>query len=281
MKTKLLLILTSLIFLASCGEYNKVLKSQDPEVKYAYAKKYFDEGKYGKTISLLEDIQTVYTISSREQEILFLLAQAYFYDQDYESAYVRYNRYNSKYPRGNYAELAMYNAALSLYNEDPDVRLDQSSTMRSMEAFQNYIENFPKGDKVKDAELKMLELQNKLAEKELRAAQLYYNLGYYMGNNYEACVVTSREALKRYNYAPYGEEFQILIVRSKFDEAEMSTFEKQPIRYRGVMDEYFNYVNMFPEGKYMKEATRLYKKALEALNMTEEDMTIDTSIQEN
>lgn len=280
MKTKLIFLIVSVLIFASCGEYNKVLKSRDPEVKYTYAKKYFDEGKYGRAITLLEEIQTSYIALPQEQEVLFLLAQSYFYDKDYESAAVRFNRYYSKFPRGNYSEIALFNAAQALYNEDPDVRLDQSSTIRAMEGFQNFLENFPKSDKVKDAETKLLELQNKLADKELRAAQLYYNLGYYMGNNYESCVVTSKEALKRYNYPPYGEEFQIMIIRAKFDEAEMSFDEKKPVRYRNVMDEYFNYMNMYPEGKYVTEALKYYKKSLASVGKSDDDLTINTIVVE-
>ena len=39
-------------------------------------------------------------------------------------------------------------------------------------------------------------------------------------------------------------------------------------------------MNMFPEGKYMKESTKYYKRALQALGQTEEDITIDTSVEE-
>ena len=278
MKTKFLFFFVVVLIFTSCGEYNKVLKSRDPEVKFAYAKKYFDEGKYGRAIALLEEIQTSYIALPQEQEVLFMLGQAYFYDKDYESAAVRFNRYFAKFPRGNFSETALFNAAQALYNEDPDVRLDQSSTIRAMEGFQNFLENFPKSDKVPDAEAKLLESQNKLADKELRAAQLYYNLGYYMGNNYESCVVTSKEALKRYNYPPYGEEFQIMIIRAKFDEAEMSLNERKPVRYRNVMDEYYNYMNMYPEGKYVKEALKYYKKSLAILGKTEDDLSVDTNV---
>lgn len=278
MKTKLLFLFVTILIFTSCGEYNKVLKSRDPEVKYTYAKKYFDEGKYGRAITLLEEIQTSYIALPQEQEVLFLLAQSYFYDKDYESAAVRFNRYYNKFPRGNYSEIALFNSAQALYNEDPDVRLDQSSTIRAMEGFQNFLENFPKSDKVSEAQTKLLELQNKLADKELRATQLYYNLGYYMGNNYESCVVTAKEALKRYNYPPFGEEFQIMIIRAKFDEAEMSFDEKKPVRYRNVMDEYFNYMNMYPEGKYVAEALKYYKKSLASVGKTENDLTIDTTV---
>ena len=45
MKIKPISILLFLVLFASCGEYNKILKSSDRDVKYTYAKKYFQEGK--------------------------------------------------------------------------------------------------------------------------------------------------------------------------------------------------------------------------------------------
>lgn len=272
MKLKYLYLLLIVLTLASCGEYNKILKSRDPELKYSYAKKYFDEGQYGKTITLLEEIQTAYSATSKEQEVMFLLAQAYFYNKEYDIANARYTVYFKKFPKGDYAESARFNAAYSMYLVDPDVRLDQTATVRALEEFQNFIEYYPDSPRAKEAQQYMLKMQEKLAEKELKAAQLYYNLGYFMGNNYEACVVTAKDALKRYNFAPYDEEFQILIIRSKFEEAEMSTDYRKPIRYRSVIDEHFNYANMFPEGKYIKESTKYYKKANDVLAKMEDSI---------
>ena len=116
-----MLTIATLALLASCGEYNKILKSTDPEVKLEYAKKYFDEKKYGRTITLLEDIQRAYGSTAKEEEIMFLLAQAYFYDKDYVSATARYNRYFANYPAGNYAESAKFNAAYGLFLDSAEI----------------------------------------------------------------------------------------------------------------------------------------------------------------
>lgn len=265
-------LLTFVILLASCGEYNKILKSNDTELKLEYAKKYFDEKKYGRTITLLQEIQSAYTATSKEQEVMFLLGQAYFYDKDFVSATAQYNRYFARHPKGDYAESAKFNAAYGLYLDSAEIKLDQSNTIRSLEAFQSFLEYFPQSVRAKEAEGYMLQMQNRLAQKELYSAQLYFNLGYFMGNNYESCVVTAREALKNYNYPPFGEEFQILIVRSKFEEAELSYDIKKPVRYRNVMDEHFNYINMYPNGKYVKESTKYYQKALKALGQEEGEL---------
>lgn len=274
MRIRILCACLSVLLLASCGEYNKILKSPDPEKRLEYAKKYFDEEKYGRTITLLESILTSYVGSSKEQEIMFLLGQAYFYDGDFTMSTHYYTQYYNKFPRGEYAELARFNAAYGMYLDSPDPRLDQTSTYKAIQGFQDFLDYFPQSDKAEKAREYMFELQEKLAYKELLAARLYFNLGLYMGNNYESCVITAREALKSYPFSAYAEEFQILILRSKFEEALNSIDDKKPFRYREVRDEHFNYANMFPDGKYMKESLKMYRKAMKALG---EEVDEDTN----
>lgn len=280
MKIKILCTLLLALLLASCGEYNKILKSRDAELKYTYAKKYFDEKKYSRTTTLLDEILSTYTGSSKEQEILFLMAQAYFYDKDYTTATQFYTRYYNKFPKGDYTELARFNAAYGLYLDSPDARLDQTSTIRGIQEFQNFLEYFPQSEKAPEAQDLMFKLQEKLSYKEFLAARLYFNLGLYMGNNYESCIVTSREALKNYPFSEFSEEFQILIVRSKYELAYYSIEEKKPTRYRELMDEHFNYKNMFPSGKYLKESERYYRQALKALGQEADQITNEAVQQE-
>lgn len=269
------------MLLASCGEYNKILKSRDAELKYEYAKKYFDQKKYGRTITLLDEILSAYTGSSKEQEILYLLAQSYFYDKDYTTATQYYTRYYNKFPKGEFTELARFNSAYGLYLDSPDARLDQTSTFKGIQEFQNFLEYFPQSEKAPEAQDLMFKLQEKLAYKEFLAARLYYNLGLYNRENYyESCVVTAREALKSYPFSEFTEEFQILIVRARFEQAVYSVEEKKPVRYRDLMDEHFNYKNMFPNGKYTKESERYYRAALKALGQEVDDATNEAVQQE-
>lgn len=274
MKIRILCTLLLAMLLASCGEYNKILKSRDAELKYTYAKKYFEEKKYGRTITLLDEILSTYTGSSKEEEILYLLAQSYFYDKDYTTATQYYTRYYNKFPKGEYTELARYNSAYGLYLDSPDARLDQTSTIRGIQEFQNFLEYFPQSEKAPEAQDLMFKLQEKLAYKQFLAARLYYNLGLYNRENYyESCVVTAREALKSYPFSEFAEEFQILIVRSRYEQAVYSIDQKKPVRYRDVMDEHFNYKNMFPSGKYAKETERYYHSAMKALGQEVDDAT--------
>lgn len=276
MKIRILLVFVlTLLVATSCGEYNKILKSTDYELKYTYAKKYFDEKKYGRASTLLEELVPIFKGTAHAEESLFLLAQSFFYDKDYTTATQYFKAYYTTYPKGEFTELARYNAAYGLYLDIPDVRLDQSNTYKSMQEFQTFLEIYPQSDKVQLVQDYLFEMQEKLALKELMACRLYYNLGNYMGNNYESCVVTAREALKTYPYSQYREELQILILRSRHELAWKSVAERTAERLRDVVDEHYNYLNMFPDGKYKKEADRYYRQAVKALDLKIEGLTDD------
>ena len=183
--------------LTSCGEYNNVQKSTDYEYRYEVAKAAFVEGKYGTAASLLTDLLGVMKGTQNGEESLYMLAQAEFENRDYETASNYFKKYYQSYPKGIYVEQARYYAALALYRQIPDVRLDQSNTWDAIKEFQNFIDYYPYSPLKESAQQRITEMQDVLVEKEYLAAKLYYDLGDYMnncaygGSNYESCVVTA------------------------------------------------------------------------------------------
>jgi outer membrane protein assembly factor BamD len=271
MKLKWVYFSLLLLLFTSCGEYNKILKSTDTMVKYEAAKKYYNEGKFSRTATLLEEIVPLMRGSSYAEESLYLLAQSHYNLKDYVSASEYFKSYYNSYPRGEYAELARYYSAYSLYMESPDPRLDQSDTYKAMQQFQDFIEYYPQSEKKDIAQQALFELQEKLALKELMAIRLYYNLGDYLlysfsGGNYLSCVITAQNAMRTYPFSRYREEFMYYTFKSKYEMALQSVEEKKDFRYRDVVDEYYSYVNDYPEGKYSKEIQKLYENIAKRLN---------------
>ena len=264
--TTLILLFAIAVFFSGCGEYNRILKSTDRDLKYTYAKKYFEEKKYKRSIDLLEELVPYMKGTAHAEESLYLLGQSYYNSKDYLSSTQIFTTYYNSYPRGEYAEPALYYAAYGMYLDSPTHELDQSKTYKSISEFQRYIELYPQTERAEQAREYLFELQEKLALKELMAAKLYLRLGNYMGNNYEASVITSREALKNYPYSKYAEEFQMLILRARYDLAENSISKAKAQRYRTVIDEYFNYINSYPSGEFTKEAEGYYKTAQEIVD---------------
>jgi outer membrane protein assembly factor BamD len=258
---KVFFSLVAVVLLSACGEYNKVLKSSDSEYKYSYAKKYFNAKQYTKSVALLEELYTIFKGTGNAEESLYLLAQSYYGMQDYQTASQYFGTYYNTYPNGEFTELARYYSAYGLYLDSADPRLDQSQTYKALEQLQLYLEYYPQSERAKSVQNLLFELQEKLAYKELLAVRLYYNLGTYMGNNYLSCVITAQNALKNYPYTQYREEFLFCIIRSKYELALVSVDELLQSRYREVIDEYYNYTNEFPEGKYLRQVQRYHDHA--------------------
>ena len=186
---------------------------------------------------------------------------SYFENKDYANSNVYFKTYYTRYPKGKYAEDARFYSGYGFYLDSPDPQLDQTNTVKAIEELQNFMEYFPRSERVETARNAMFEMQDKLTLKELQNAQLYYNLGNYLGNNYESAIIVSQNALKDYPYSKYREDFEMLILKSKFQEARQSVAEKMGDRYRDVVDEYYSFINNYPESKHRKEAETIFKIA--------------------
>ena len=82
-----------------------------------------------------------------------------------------------------------------------------------------------------------------------------------MGNNYESCIITAQNALKNFPSTIHREELSMLILESKFQLATQSFEEKKIERYRNTIDEYYNYINEFPQGKFKKQADKIFNES--------------------
>lgn len=265
--------------LTSCGEYNKVLKCTDYEYKYEAAKSYFAHGQNTKAATLLEDLITILKGTSSGEESLYMLSMAYYNQGDYVTAAQYLNTYYTTYPRGKYTEQARFNAGRALYLDTPEPRLDQSSTVKAIQELQMFMEYFPRSERKDEAQNMIFELQDKLVEKDYLSAKLYYDLGDYTGNssysttgnNYLAAIVTAQNILKDYPYTKLREDISILILRARYDMAKASVDEKKEERMRDTIDEYYAFINEFPESKYLAEAEKMFKDASTYVKDSSED----------
>lgn len=268
MKRNLFFVSCMAFILSSCaGEFNKVYKSADTDMRYEYAKQYFAEGKYTQAVSLLESLVTSLKGTDNAQECLYMLGMAQYMTHDYESASQTFKKYGTSYPKGLYAEKASFYVGQSLFESAPEPRLDQTPTIGAINAYQQFLDLYPESKLRAEAQDKLFELQDKLVMKEYLSAKLYFNLGGYFGNvnannesNYAACIITAENALKTYPFTKLREDFSLLIMKSKFLLAENSSDEKQLDRYRDAEDECYGFLNEFPDSENKELAERYIAK---------------------
>lgn len=270
MKNKfyLLIVLLSL-FLGSCAKWTALQNTRDYEYKYEAAKSLYAEGKYGQASMYFAEVLAVMKGTANAEESLYLAGMSNFRNKDYDAASQYFKKYYQVYPKGLYVEYARYYCGLSLYNMTPDPRLDQQSTFEAIKEFQEFLDYYPYTSIKESTQEMIYALQDKLVEKEYLSAKLYYDLGTYTmncaygGSNYEACVVTAQNALRDFPFAKpeRREELSIMVLRAKYLLAEQSIDIKRVLRYRDCIDEYYSFVNDFPESRYVKEAEKIMSKS--------------------
>ena len=262
-----------MMLLTGCAsEFNRVYKTTDNDYKYEFAKECFARGKFTQAITLLQELVTIQKGTDNAQECLYMLAMAEYCDRDYESASETFKKYYKTYPKGIYAEQAAFYIGQSLYQSTPEPRLDQTSTVNAISAYQDFLDFFPESQLKEKATSRMFELTDKLVFKEYLSAKLYFNLGDYFGNcleggsNYEACIVTSENALKTYPFTSMREKFAVLIMKSKYELARQSVEDKKVDRYRDAEDECYGFINEYPESEERKTAEKYIMRCKEITN---------------
>jgi outer membrane protein assembly factor BamD len=128
-------------------------------------------------------------------------------------------------PSSEFLADAQYMLADCYYELSPDFPLDQQYSKKAVEEFQVFIDFFPLNPKVADAEVKIKELNDKLARKEYEAARIYDKMEYYLAAiNYYDHVMEIYHDTK---YAPLALYSKInLLVERKRDAEALSESQK-------------------------------------------------------
>jgi len=266
-RNSLLVVLLTVLFSGCASEFSSVYKSADNAYRYEYAKQCFAMGKFSNATVLLSELVTGQKGRTTAQESLYMLGMSQYCNRDYEAASATFKKYFQSYPKGDFAEQASFYIGQSLFQSMPDPRLDQSSTIGAINAYQNFMDFYPDSPLRETAQKRLFILQDNLVMKEYLSAELYYNLGGYFGNinsntesNYESCIITAQNALKQYPFSSMREKFSVLIMKSKFELAENSSEERRVDRYREAEDECYGFMTEFPESSECKLAEKLIAK---------------------
>jgi len=260
-----LLSMLVLAVMSACSGYNKILKASDYNTKYSLAKSLFMEGRYTTCSSVLEECVAYQRGTAQAEESMYLLATCYYNLDDYLSAAQYYMACYRSFPNSIYSESCLFWSGKSLFLDTPDPRLDATSTTNAIMQLQRFVEAYPNSKYRKEAEEMIYTMNDRLVEKEIGTAELYYNMGNYLGNNYRSSIIVAQNALRDYPYTKYREKLSMLVLRAKFQMAQESVLDKRDERYRDAIDEYYAFRNEFPESEYMKEADKIFRTATKNL----------------
>lgn len=252
--------------LSSCSNYHKLLKSTDSDLKYRKAMEFHANGDYLRASTLLGQLMRVTRGTDRSENVHFTYADCLFRMGDYLMAEQSFEMFVQNYPNSAHAEDAQYMIAYSNYRISPNPRLDQAHTYKAIEAFQLFISLYPRSDRVAEANKLMAELRDKLAYKAYLNARLYFDLGSYLGNNYQSAIITARNTIEAFPETRHREELSFLILDAKYILAVNSVEARMEERLRETIDEYHAFLNEFPTSEYIARANRIYQEVSALLN---------------
>ncbi|TFH48484.1 MAG: outer membrane protein assembly factor BamD [Bacteroidia bacterium] len=272
MRSKLYILSLLALIVTSCGEYEKLLKSTDFELKKQKVYDYYDEGKYVKTVELLGQILPRFRATEEAEQLNWINAQAHYKLQDWLMAGTYYQNFADLYPMSTNAEEAAYMSALCDYNMSPRPELDQAYTRKAIESFTIFLKRYPMSSRSDDSKAKVNELQEKLVEKLYLSAKLYYDL-----KQYRAATVSLSNSLKEYPDTKYREELMFLKLDALYLYATLSVAAKQVERYQATLDEYYSFIEEFPEGRYSKDVRRIMQATARFLKVDTTGTTAETN----
>ena len=244
-------VLLAVVLSASCSKFNKVLKSTDYDYKLKMAQEYYDKKKYKQAQTLYEELFPIYKGTPQFEDLYYRYADCAFKQKDYVAAENLYNGFLDMFPNSGKAEEVEFMEAFSYYKQSPKPELDQTNTIKALGMMQTFINTHPGSEKNKQAQEIIDQCYKKLEIKELKNAELYFNMG-----QYRAAAIAYTSLINNYPDSQKSDEYKLQIIRSYYKYASLSIQEKREERYLKVIGEVQDFQDRYPESKLLKEAER-------------------------
>lgn len=227
---KLLSIVLFAIVLTGCASTVNTT-NMTPEEHLNYAMKLFNNGDYLESINEFQTIMLQFPGSAVIDQAQYYLAESHFKKGEFILAAFEYSRLIKDIPASKLVPKAQYMLAESYYQLSPNFQLDQKYTKKAIEEFQAFIDFFPADPQVSEAEGKIKQLNEKLAQKEFNTARIYS-----LSESYDAAILYYNIVTDTYHdtkYAPLASYQKIKLFLEKKDKIgamkEINTFlDKYP-----------------------------------------------------
>ena len=260
------IVLALWLFVSSCSDFRKIMKSTDWQEKYNAALQYYKEKDYYRATVLLEDVLPIIRGTKTAEEAQFYYAYAHYYERKYILSAHYFKQFYETYSRSEKAQEAMFMHAYSLYLESPNPSLDQSSTAEAIQAIQRFINRYPYSEYKERAEAVLAETRLKLERKAFSNALLYYKL-----SQYKAAIIDFENFQKDFPDSDLNEEIGYLKLAAQFELAKQSIQTKQKERYYTTIEYYQTFIDRYPESEFVREAESIYETCLDRIRKDTSD----------
>jgi len=259
---RIFIVFCVVVAFSSCtSKFQKILKNKDTDFKVKMAEKFFAEKKYSNAQQLFESVMPFIKGTPRYEELYLKFANSYYEDKDYQNAENLFKTFVEYFPNSPRTEDVEYMRAYTYYRRSPKPELDQTTTNKTIQLMQAFIDAHPTSSKSKEATDVINACRAKLELKDYKTASLYYDLALYRASAISYSLISDG-----YPDSKKSDEYKLLTLKSYFKFAENSFVDKQVERFEKVVAEYNDFLDRYSDSPLLSEAKKIKTQTDNYLN---------------
>ncbi len=195
--------------LTACGG-GKTVQRVGPEEELARAERWLEHGDELRAIEALTQLTIDHPGLAFIDRVVYRLGQAHLGAGDYVQAEAQFTRLGRDYPFSEFADDALYGVAESAYLQRGGVERDPTKAEQAIERFEFFLREYPDSPLAPEARERLAELNEHLAEKQLRNTEQYYR-----HKRYRSVEVYAEGLLERFPRSQFLPDALLLLARAK------------------------------------------------------------------
>ncbi len=259
-KYRYLALVLVLPMIMSCSKLRRLQKSDDWEKKFNGAMAYYNEKDYYRASILFEEVLPLIRGTEQAEIAQFYNAYSYYHQKQYILSAHYFNNFATIYARSDFAMEATFMHAYSLYLQSPQYNLDQTPTYEAITSMQYFINKYPYSEYAERSTEIIDQLQVKLEKKAYENSKQYEKL-----KLYSAAVISFENFRKDFPDSYLNEEIFYRKILTQYNYARNSYQRRQEERFQKVVDNYYEFLEEYPQSQFLKEAEDVYGKTLDRM----------------
>ena len=232
------------LFFLSCGS-RKPKPNIPAEERLEYAMKKFNDGDYLDAKTEFRIIVLNFPGHNVVDNAQFHLAECHYRMKEYILAIAEYEKLIRMFTNSQYVDDAQFKIGLSNYKLSPKYSLDQVNTLKAIEEFQRFTEDYPESEYAEEANKLIQKCREKLAKKEFKNGDLYRKM-----SNYRSAIIYFESVLNNYYDTKYAEDAQFWL----------AVCLKKRHDYDRAVDEFNLFLKKYPHSKRKATVIRSLKQ---------------------
>jgi len=189
-------LLVAAFTLAGCSRVPRPQLDAPPEERLRYGWELLERGRTFNAKQAFEDLIFSAPGSAIIDSAHYGLAEANFAEKNWVQAGSEYATIVTSFPRSGLVDDAAFKVGLCWWHQSLSYKLDQTETVRALDAFRAFIQDYPTSDRLDEALEYIFVSQDKLALKAIYQAETYLKLA--TKSDFQAAAIYFSEAILTY-----------------------------------------------------------------------------------